>query len=133
MDFRKSGALQALLVDDEPSIRQFAGIVLQREGFVTLSACSRAEALRIAEVTPGRIDVLVTDVQLTDGDGIELACAVRRKRPEIAVLVISGLMDYEPRAAANGYLFLAKPFTPAKLVERVRALPYAGTVQRHCA
>ncbi len=133
MDFRQRGTLQALLVDDEPSIRQFAGIVLQREGFVTLPACSRAEALRLAEVTPGRIDVLVTDVQLTDGDGIELACAVRRKRPDIAVLVISGLIYYEPRAAANGYLFLAKPFTPAKLAASLRALQYAGAVQRHCA
>jgi DNA-binding response OmpR family regulator len=122
-----------MLVDDEPSILQFAGIVLQREGFVTLPACSKAEALRLAEATPGRIDVLVTDVNLTDGDGIELACALRRKRPDIAVLVISGLNSYEPRAAANGCLFLAKPFTPSKLIERVRALQYAYTVQRHCA
>jgi two-component system response regulator HydG len=122
MDFGQRGTPLALLVDDEPSIRQFASIVLQREGFGTLSACGTATALRLAKRTPGRIDMLVTDVQLGDGDGIEMANAIRRERPGIPVLVISGVLYNEPRAEALGYRFLAKPFTPAKLVECVRAL-----------
>ena len=111
-----------LLVENEPLVREAISGVLRRDGFETLSASSAGEATALAQSAAGRIDVLVTDVQLGDGDGIELAGNLRRRMPEMAALVISGLRAFEERAVAQGYGFLTKPFPRAKLLECVRIL-----------
>jgi two-component system, response regulator PdtaR len=110
----------ALLVDDEAPVRELASTILQRAGFITLSACSAAEALSLSANREELINVLITDVQLGDGDGIELAKRIRRDRCGIEVLVISGVPDNGERAAANGYGFLEKPFHPTALLGSVQ-------------
>jgi two-component system, NtrC family, nitrogen regulation response regulator NtrX len=112
----------ALVVDDEPAIRELAAAVLQVRGYLTLSACAAAEALELSRGCGERIDVLITDVELGDGDGIDLAEVIRVDRPDIAVLVISGNGTYQTRAVAKRYAFLPKPFRAAQLLELVHSL-----------
>lgn len=112
----------ALLVDDETSVREFAATVMQQAGFLTLSACSATEALTLSRTLPERIDVLVTDFQLGDSDGVELAAQIRQDRRDVAVIVMSGTPDSAERANAAGYPFLAKPFRPVQLVDAIRRL-----------
>ena len=113
-----------LVVDDERSIRELASTVLGRDGVVALTASSAHEALRFSRMHRERIDLLVTDVHLGDGDGITLAEKVRLERPGVAVLVISGRIDNRVRAEAKGYTFLAKPFGLPAFLEALRqALP----------
>ena len=71
----------ALLVDDESSIRRLVSTVLEGAGFLTLSASNGTEALALCRDQGQRIHVLVTDVDLGDGDGIEFAQLIRRERP----------------------------------------------------
>lgn len=122
--------LTALVVDDEPAIREYTGIVLREAGLLTIDAGGAAEALTLSKNHSGRIDVLVTDVGLGDGNGIDLAGSIRRERTEMEVLVMSGRPEYLEQATAHKYTFVKKPFKAGSLVDAVRRLlrllPLAG-------
>jgi DNA-binding NtrC family response regulator len=118
----KPRPLVALVVDDEPGVRELAAAALQMKGYLTLSACNAAEAAELARSRQERIDVLVTDVELGDADGIDLAVSIRADRPDIAILVISGNGTYKTRALARRCAFLGKPFRAAQLWDSVRGL-----------
>jgi signal transduction histidine kinase/CheY-like chemotaxis protein len=112
-----------LVVEDEASVRLVTVRVLEQAGYNVLDAVSLEQALEIARSTAGPIDLLVTDLVLPDGSGGEVADRVSRLRPEIRVLYVSGYTD-DPalrRGISESEIeFLSKPFTPARLVERVR-------------
>lgn len=114
-----------LVVDDEESIRNLVARVLVRQGYEVLVAESGEEGLRLAETYEGAIALVVTDVMLPGMRGPEMASRVRRLRPEIRVLYISGYMD-DPDLAAGiltpGEGFLQKPFTLTALAQTVRTV-----------
>jgi len=114
-----------LLVDDEDSIRRLMKAVLADTGFRILTACSSDEALGLLEVQGESIRLVVTDIQMPPGmDGLSLAEAVRRRRPELPVLFISGYSQFYSRLSElleEGHTwFLQKPFSPLQLVQAVR-------------
>jgi CheY-like chemotaxis protein len=83
------------------------------------------EAAALCTRHHGRIDLLVTDVVMPRLNGRELATVLKGLRPEMQVLYISGYTNehvdrLELDEAADG--FLAKPFTPAALAQKVREL-----------
>lgn len=117
----------ALLADDDPSLRPYLSLVLQQQGFIVLSACNGEEALTIFGEFPGTVDLLITDVHMGEGPtGVELAKQLLNQRSDLAVLVISGTPDGEKLATGNGLPFLAKPFTLAKFLSRVREVRAAA-------
>jgi len=115
-----------LLVDDEESIRTMVRAVLSNENYVFAEANNGTEALEILEST--EFDLIITDVIMPDCDGIELVMSVRKKLPDIKVIVMSG----GGRVRADHYLNLAeklgaacvfeKPFNTAELRETVSTL-----------
>lgn len=110
-----------LVVEDDPAVRQLAATVLRLAGCDVLGAGTVAEARNLLDRHPGPIAVVVTDLALPDGSGVELSAAAAALRPGIRVLVISGW----PAAAADlphGVAFLDKPFTASALRETVWAL-----------
>ena len=120
-----AGAQTILVVDDDPFVRAFISEVLGLEGYVVVEAGGTAEALRIAAGHPGPIDLVISDVVMPDGDdGRDLVKRLRRMRPTIRALYVSG--HPEAAVARGGLLlsaaFLPKPFTMAMLVEKVRAV-----------
>jgi FixJ family two-component response regulator len=63
----------------------------------------------------------LTDFEMGDGlNGIELGSRILAERPDLPVLVMSGFPDAEGMSVENGMPFLAKPFTPGSLRQRVR-------------
>ena len=109
-----------LLVDDDSAIRTLAAISLKNEQCKVLQASNGEEALRVAR-SHQSIDLLLTDVEMGEGlNGIELGSRILEERPGLPVLVMSGFPDSERMAAGKGMPFLAKPFTPATLRQRVR-------------
>src|SRR5690349_17540626 len=100
----------ALVVDDEPSIRAFIRMVLEREGYQTMEADGGRSAWAAVEALGGRLDLLVTDIQMPDGDGLTLARAVSRAYPSVPILLVSGLMKPD-----DDFEFMEKPFSSATL------------------
>jgi nitrogen-specific signal transduction histidine kinase/CheY-like chemotaxis protein len=117
------GAETILVVEDEPALREMIVLTLRRNGYVVLQAQNGMEALEIADAYPGEIHLLLTDAIMPVMGGKELAEQLRRQRPAIQILIASGYT--EDRFADIGVpfpyaFFLAKPFTPGKLLETVR-------------
>ena len=109
-----------LLVEDEPAVRTVMRRIMEMRGLTVLLAERSDEALAVSAGYPGRIDVLLTDVQLPGMDGPELAERLRAARPELKIVFISGYPREEAFAHATDDAsaeFLQKPFTPAQLAE----------------
>jgi DNA-binding response OmpR family regulator len=116
--------LQACVVaDDEPGMRAFVARVLSRERFHVFTASDGHEALAL--VTQHRCELLVTDLSMPGGEGIETIRAVREQYPGVKILAISGAFGAKMLRAAEllgADASLAKPFTAEMLVSAVRAL-----------
>jgi PAS domain S-box-containing protein len=113
-----------LLVEDQQNVRQLACTLLKRCGYTVLDAAGGKAAVAAAESHPHRIDLLLTDLVMPGMNGTEVAAAVRRIRPEIAVMYMSGYgADVILRHGidAGEVPLISKPFTPTELVEGVRA------------
>jgi CheY-like chemotaxis protein len=110
-------------VDDEPLVRGLTLEVLRREGFRVEVADDGAEALRFMRDSDLHVDMLVTDLLMPGVGGRELAEHLRRGRPGLPVLFVSGFAGAEdlPEVGPNSAL-LAKPFSAAGLVAAVREL-----------
>lgn len=117
------GTETVLLVEDESSVKEMTGVMLQKLGYTVLPAADGADALRTAEKNGGRIDLLLTDVVMRGMNGRELAEALRASHPEMKVLFTSGYT--EDVIAHHGVLdqglhFIAKPYTRSALAEKIR-------------
>ena len=113
-----------LLVEDEDTVRELTGEVLRGAGYEVVDVRSGEEALRASRAFERPIDVLLTDVVLQGVNGRQLAQLVTQERPEIKTLYMSG---YSGDAVARygvlaGEAFLAKPFMPDALLQKVRLL-----------
>lgn len=106
-----------LVVDDEHSLRVATHRILSSQGYNVLHAATASEALRICTEQRDAIDLVVTDIFLTDWRGPELAGRIREMQPHAKFLFVSG----DPRASdlVKGAPFLAKPFSKQQLIDRV--------------
>ncbi|HVR69574.1 MAG TPA: PAS domain S-box protein [Vicinamibacteria bacterium] len=119
------GGETVLLVEDEDLLRRMIREVLETSDYRVLEAANADEAVRLSRSHPGTIDVMVTDVIMPGRSGPELASALSGARPRMKVLYVSGYTDdaFIPAVSpAEGTDFLQKPFTPAALESRLRAL-----------
>ena len=111
----------ALLVDDEPAVRQVVRRQLLDLGYVVIEAESGAEAMQILEQTPG-IALLLTDVVMPgDVDGRLLARFAHERCGVQRVLLMSAYAPDPGRPA--GQPLLAKPFTRTQLAAQIEAAP----------
>ena len=96
-----------LIVDDEPALRTFLRLLLQRRGIQSLEAENAVEALRILHKRGGAIDLLITDIQMPgDMDGVALAYSVKNLFAFVPVILMSGTVGKTPA----GFTFVRKPF-----------------------
>ena len=120
-----AGNETVLVVEDQAQVRNYAANVLATYGYNAITAENGADALRQSELEAGRIDLLLTDVVMPHMRGRELASQLRRLRPGIKVLFMSGYDDpaegtLGTREAGTG--FIQKPFTPDDLAARIHDL-----------
>ncbi len=118
-----------LLVEDEPLIRVIVAEELVEAGFEVCEAEDSDQASALIEKQPGAFTLLVTDIHVPGNlDGIEVACLLRERRPEIPVVYITGrpgALNFMGRLGDRDAL-VAKPFTPSQLLAVVRGLLGAG-------
>ncbi|WP_372973067.1 sigma-54-dependent transcriptional regulator, partial [Marinobacter sp.] len=112
----------ALIVDDEPDIRDLLEITLVRMGIATRSAPDLATARELLQAEPAHL--CLTDMNLPDGNGIDLVAWIQQHRPETPVAVITayGNMDTAIEALkAGAFDFVSKPVELPRLRELVNS------------
>jgi len=119
-----------LVADDEVLVRNLVTLIMQREGHFVLAAADGHEGLELSRQYPGKIDLLITDVEMPRLNGTDFCAHLIEERPEIKVLVMSSADMTEIVSKNVNLMFLPKPFDGEALRERVRAL-LAAPVQAH--
>lgn len=118
------GTETVLIVEDDQPVRDLAVRVLRTQGYKVYEAADGVSALaRVEELGDERIDLLFTDVILPQMRGQELAQCLMERQPGLTVLMASGYGDssLSPVAVEDGVqAWLAKPYGPAALLQRVR-------------
>ena len=111
---------EILIVDDEPAIRESLAFALKRDGFDIAEAAS----LREAQARVARADLVVLDLVLPDGNGLDFLRALRA-RSDVPVIVLTSRDEETDRVVglemgADDYVL--KPFSPREVAARVRAV-----------
>ncbi len=115
--------MRLLLVEDDPDLGEALVANLARDGFAVDLAADLATAE--AAFATSAYDLLLLDLGLPDGDGVDLLRRLRRRRSTVPVLVLTARDAVEDRVAgleAGADDYLVKPFAHAELVARIRAL-----------
>jgi len=119
------GTETILLVEDEDGIRALASEFLCVQGYTVLHAMDGDEALRIADGHEDLIHLLVTDIVMPNLGGKELAHRLRKVRPEMKVLFMSGYPEHpalSSEASEQPGAILQKPFLLDVLAHKVRSV-----------
>ena len=121
----KGSGEKILLVEDEESVRDVTSHLLERLGYRVLEASSGEEALRLAEASREKIELLITDLVMPGINGRQLADSLRIRDPRLKVLFQSG---YTADAVVHHGIvdaertFLQKPFKLEALDKKVREI-----------
>jgi len=121
-----------LVVEDRPEIRELTVGALRSSGYRVLEATEGNDALRAAERHPDPIHLLLTDLIMPHMTGRELAEELKRLRPEIKVLYMSGYATdvISSRGLNSGEDYIVKPFSLDSLLAKVREVLNHGGSQR---
>jgi len=119
-----------LLIDDDPNILKALSALLGIQGYEVKSAASGSAGTKIA--ASFQPDVVVTDILMDDGDGLETMMTLRQSDPNVKIVAISGggrvvKQDFLVVAKEIGAdLTISKPFRSSQLVEEISQLLAAG-------
>jgi two-component system cell cycle sensor histidine kinase/response regulator CckA len=120
-----TGSATILLVEDEEAVRAFAARALASRGYTVHEAGSGAEALELIEEIEGGVDLVVSDVVMPEMDGPTMLGELRKKRPEIRVIFMSGYAEeaFRKNLPENEeFGFLPKPFSLKQLAVKIKEM-----------
>jgi two-component system cell cycle sensor histidine kinase/response regulator CckA len=120
-----TGNAVVLLVEDEDAVRAFASRALMSRGYKVHEASSGAEAIEIYAELGSQIDLVVSDVVMPEMDGPTLFRELRKQRPELKFIFMSGYAEDAfarnlPESERQGFGFLPKPFSLKQLATAVK-------------
>jgi two-component system phosphate regulon response regulator OmpR len=120
-------APRILVADDDPEIRKLLARYIESQGFRVALAANCAELRE--RLATSQIDLIVLDVMLPDGSGLEVCRDLRAERSRIPIILLTALKEDVDRIVgleigADDYL--GKPFNPRELIARVRAVLRRG-------
>jgi len=112
-----------LLVEDEDGLRALNARGLASRGYTVLQAANGVEAIQVLEEHDGELDLVVSDVVMPEMDGPTLLKELRRRKPELKIIFVSGYAEdaFEKNLPEREqFAFLPKPFTLKQLVAAVK-------------
>lgn len=113
----------ALVVDDEVQMVSIISFALETQGFSCVTAHNTAEAWKI--VSHGGIDLIVLDVIMPNGSGVELTRRIRAHNIQVPIILLTALGEERDRIAgleAGADDYVTKPFSPRELALRASAI-----------
>jgi CheY-like chemotaxis protein len=114
-----SNSFVILCVDDDPIGLTARRLLLSVAGYTVLPATSAEIALRLFGCN--RVDLVITDHLLPDLTGSELSAELKRLRPEVPVVLLTGLID-PPPGSEQADLLLTKGMTPPEFLAEIAQL-----------
>lgn len=117
-----------LVADDDAPIRDLLRRVLDRDGYQLLVAADGRQALQIADQHAGPIDLLFSDIIMPEMSGVDLARAIKARRPETKIILTSAYL--RPISVMDrSWHFIPKPYLPAPLLDFMRYVLKSGPEQ----
>jgi two-component system cell cycle sensor histidine kinase/response regulator CckA len=114
-----------LIVDDRADVRRFIRTTLVKAGYVALEASTTTQASSIMGSYAGEVQLVILDIVIPGGSGLDFANQLDVDRPGTKILYISGFVDsvaVESISRRQPDAILSKPFTGSQLLARVRDL-----------
>jgi PAS domain S-box-containing protein len=114
-----------LVVEDDPLVRNIACNILRQYGYEVWESSRYREALIMVGGENSKFKIVICDVVLPDGNGVELVGELLKMRPGLKVLLTSGYTDEKSRwkeIDSLGYPFLYKPYPIRKLLKLVHEI-----------
>lgn len=124
-DNSSDGNKNILLVEDEKIIREMMREILSSAGYDVTTAENGVEALEICETSDKKFDLLITDFEMPQMNGRELAEKVKASCEQAKILFVSGYAgddDFLRNLSSDGKYFVAKPFSPDSFTAKVKAV-----------
>ncbi len=118
-----TGTASILLVEDEEAVRAFAARALTSRGYKVAEAGSGVEALEVMKALDHDIDLVVSDVVMPELDGPSLLRELRKTRPDLKIIFVSGYAEDAFRKnlpEGEEFHFLPKPFSLKQLAVAVK-------------
>jgi two-component system, cell cycle sensor histidine kinase and response regulator CckA len=108
-----------LVVEDNSFVMKPVLTILERAGFKVLSAAGPEEAIRVEADFAGKIHLLLSDVMMPGMSGPDLATKLKKQRPDMHIILMSGYPDGGLLVLNYGWHFIRKPFVAAGLLGRI--------------
>jgi len=112
-----------LLAEDEAPVREFVSQALENKGHTVVSVRDGAEAL--GALKRGTYELLISDITMPIMDGITLALAVGKDKPDLPIILMTGYADQRQRAYnldALVHSIITKPFTLDEICQAVESV-----------
>jgi DNA-binding NtrC family response regulator len=116
-----SGSLKEtiLVVDDNEDVLKAVVTILEHAKFHVLAAGDGTAALKLAEETDEKIDLLLSDVDMPGMSGPDLGEVLKKARPDMHVMLMSGGTNGNLLVLNYGWAFIHKPFVTVKLLQMI--------------
>jgi DNA-binding NtrC family response regulator len=111
-----------LVVDDNNIVLLTVVTLLKSADFRVLQAQNAQDALRVASEYSGKIDLLLSDIEMPGMNGPDLGKVLKKARPDVRVMLMSGYADGDLLVLNYGWAFIRKPFVRKRLVEMVNSV-----------
>jgi CheY-like chemotaxis protein len=124
--------MKALVIDDDQLVRYTLSKILHRNGYEVVTASDGMRAMAVFREE--RPDVVITDIIMPEQEGIETILKIRRERPEVKIIAISGgarnrNVDYLRMAETFGAnAVISKPFEAEELLSRLARFDFPAPV-----
>src|SRR5689334_5992646 len=111
-----------LVVDDNEAILRLVVKILENAGYHVLAAENGSNAIGLATATEEWIDLLLSDVDMPMMSGPELGAELKKSRPELKVMFMSGGVTGNLLVLNYGWAYIQKPFIGEKLLQMVSSV-----------
>lgn len=112
---------RVLIVDDDAAVARLAARMLETYGHSTLLAASGVEALMVYSSYAERLDLVLSDLEMPQMDGLELVARIRARDPNAKVILMTGCTQEDARFP-DGCPVIRKPFRADQLAQAVERM-----------